>query len=105
MKGGILAFLGGLAAAIGIGAFNAKRLATRASAGLTTLDLNNAPVEAFSALGLSSESADRILENRPYRSKLELIERFVIPRADYELIKSRISIEQSHVNDAVRVAS
>jgi hypothetical protein len=105
MKGGILAFIGGLAAAIGIGALNAKRLATRVAAGLTTLDLNNAPAEAFAALGVTSEAADRIIDNRPYRSKLELIERFVIPRADYDLIKSRISIDQSHANDAVKVAS
>ncbi len=105
MKGGIIAFLAGLGAAIGIGAFNAKRLATGAAAGLTTLDLNNAPAEAFSALGITAEAADRIVDNRPYRSKLELIERFVIPEADYDLIKARISIDASHANDAVKVAS
>ncbi len=105
MKGGILAFIAGLAAAIGLGAFNAKRLAPRAAAGLTTLDLNNAAAEAFSVLGLRQELADRIIDNRPYRSKLELLERFVIPEADYDLIKSRISIDGSHANDAVRVAS
>ena len=105
MKGGILAFVAGLAAAVSLGALNSKRLSMRAAAGLTTLDLNNAPAEAFSALGIGQEFAERIVDNRPYRSKLELLERFVIPQADYDLIKSRISTDPSHAEDAVRVAS
>ena len=105
MKGGIFAYIAGIAAAVSLGAINSKRLAVRAAAGLTTLDLNNAPAEAFSILGLGAESAERIVDNRPYRTKLELLERFVIPQADYDVIKHRISTDPSHANDAVRVAS
>ena len=105
MKGGILAFIAGLGTAITLGAINSKRLSVRAAAGLTTLDLNNAPAEAFSILGIDLESAERIVENRPYRNKLELLERFVIPQADYDLIKHRISTDPAHAEDGVRVAS
>ena len=95
MKGGIFAFIAGIAAAVSLGAINSKRLAVRAAAGLTTLDLNNAPAEAFSILGIGTESAERIVDNRPYRTKLELLERFVIPQADYDVIKHRISIHRT----------
>ena len=105
MKGSILSFIGGLGAALGIAALNSNRLSLGASSGLTTLDLNSAPVEAFCIFGLRRDAAERIIENRPYRSKLELLERFVLPKADYDIIKRRISTDRSHANDAVRVAS
>ena len=43
------------------------------------LDLNTASHEEFLQLGLDGEMSDRILENRPYRNKLDLLSRMVIP--------------------------
>ena len=105
MKSGILAFIAGVATALGISAIRSKRLNIRAAAGLATLDLNSAPAEAFSILGISPDQAERIVDNRPYRHKLELLERYVIGQADYDIIKNRISTDESHANDGVRVAS
>ena len=105
MKGGVLAFVAGLAAALGLAAYKSKSLAPRLAAGLTTLDLNNAPVEAFAVLGLDQAIAYRIVENRPYRNKLELLERFVLDAGDYNRLKSRFSTDASHAGDGVRVAS
>jgi hypothetical protein len=105
MKGGVLAFVAGLAAAVGLAAYKSKSLAPRLAAGLTKLDLNNAPVEAFAIIGIDRTIADRIIENRPYRSKLELLERFILDAGDYNHLKNRISTDASHAHDGVRVAS
>ena len=105
MKGGIFAFIAGVATALGISFLRSSRLSLGAAAGITTLDLNNGSAESFAILGLPSEACERIVENRPYRHKLELLERFVVPQDVYDSIKDRISIDESHANDGVRVAS
>jgi hypothetical protein len=42
------------------------------------IDLNGASVEQIGELGISAESLERLLENRPYRNKLELVSRMVL---------------------------
>jgi hypothetical protein len=105
MKGGVLAFFAGIAAALALAAYKSRSLAPLAAAGLKTLDLNNAPVEAFAAIGLDQTLAERIVENRPYRNKLELLERFVLDSTIYNLLKDRFSTDEAHAHDGVRVAS
>jgi len=105
MKRAVLAFLGGLAAALGVAVLNERRPRIGSAVRLTRLDLNRAPIEDLSTLGIDREVAERIVENRPYRSKLELLERFIITKDDYDIIKPRISTDRKHANDAVRVAS
>ena len=43
------------------------------------------------SLGLDSETADRIVEHRPYPSKIDLLGRMVVPDEIYNTIKNRIS--------------
>ena len=43
-------------------------------------------------LGLSREVADRIVANRPYRVKGELVAKNVVPKDTFDLIKDRISV-------------
>jgi DNA uptake protein ComE-like DNA-binding protein/outer membrane murein-binding lipoprotein Lpp len=43
-------------------------------------------------LGLSKEVADRIVTNRPYRLKGELVAKNVVPKETFDLIKERISV-------------
>jgi DNA uptake protein ComE-like DNA-binding protein len=43
-------------------------------------------------LGLSKEVADRIVANRPYRVKGELVAKNVVPKDTFDLIKERISV-------------
>lgn len=55
-------------------------------------DLNSASREQFEKLHLDSLAIDRILENRPYSNKLELLSRMIIPKALYSKIRHRICV-------------
>lgn len=43
-------------------------------------------------LGLKQDEADRIVSNRPYRVKGELVAKSVVPKETFDLIKDRISV-------------
>jgi len=45
-------------------------------------------------LGLKQDEADRIVNNRPYRVKGELVAKNVVPKETFDLIKDRISVSQ-----------
>ena len=56
------------------------------------IDLNAADAEKIAELGMSPESLERLLENRPYRNKLELVSRRVLSQSEYAAIKDRVSV-------------
>jgi DNA uptake protein ComE-like DNA-binding protein len=43
-------------------------------------------------LGLPKDVADRIVTNRPYRVKGELVAKNVVPKETFDMIKDRISV-------------
>lgn len=43
-------------------------------------------------LGLSKDAADRIVSNRPYKVKGELVAKNVVPKETFDMIKDRISV-------------
>jgi DNA uptake protein ComE-like DNA-binding protein len=45
-------------------------------------------------LGLSKEIAERVVANRPYRIKGELVAKNVMPKAMFDGIKDRITVAQ-----------
>ena len=45
-------------------------------------------------LGLSKDVADKIVTNRPYKVKGELVAKNVVPKETFEMIKDRISVSQ-----------
>lgn len=49
----------------------------------------------MSVLGLDQETADRIVEHRPYPSKIDLLGRMIIPEEVYVAIKDRIGYKAS----------
>ena len=129
MKASLAALLGGVGAAVGIatvweirqgraeqlepvrragreiahGTREVARAATKAAQQLKDTDLNNAGREELLALpGISDELADRIIENRPYRNKLDLVVRLVIPEDIYEGIKHAIRVDGG--NESVKIA-
>jgi DNA uptake protein ComE-like DNA-binding protein len=119
MKGTFAALAGGVAAALGIAAawelkqgrgINTEKL-RRAVAGVkhtaqavTEIDINTARREQLAALpGVSGELADRIMDNRPYRNKLDLLSRLIVSGDVYNSIKRRLHVDGS--NDAVKTAS
>jgi hypothetical protein len=69
------------------------------------IDLNGCSREDLVGAGLSDELADKVLENRPYRNKLDLVSRLVIPEADYEIVKHVIFVDDQAATNSVNVAS
>lgn len=68
-----------------------KRFRHRTDDGL--VDLNSATLFELKELqGIGDALARRIIENRPYATKMDLIGRRVIPDAAYEAIKHAISV-------------
>lgn len=57
------------------------------------LDLNSATIFELKELkGIGDALATRIVENRPYTTKIDLIGRRVIPDSTYEVIKHSITV-------------
>ena len=67
------------------------------------LDLNGASIEQIAELGISAESLERLLENRPYRNKLELVSRMVLSQGEYAAIKDKVSVAEA--GEPVKIAS
>jgi DNA uptake protein ComE-like DNA-binding protein len=66
------------------------------------LDLNTATQDDLLRLGLDREVSDRILENRPYRNKLDLLARMVIPEPAYNAIKDQVGV--TGATESVKIA-
>ena len=97
----VLSFLG----AVGLGVFSGawiiawRRGRSRGNKSFidrSTVNINEASQqEIMQALGLDAELAERIVEQRPYPSKIDLLGRMVIPGEIYNSIKDRISYKAS----------
>ena len=66
------------------------------------IDLNSASSEQLASLGLDPDALERLVENRPYRNKLELMSRIIVTEDIYDTIKGRITV--SHADEPVKVA-
>ena len=66
------------------------------------IDLNGASVAQIGELGVSAEALERLLENRPYRNKLELVSRMVLSQDEYSAIKDRVSVAEA--GEPVKIA-
>jgi DNA uptake protein ComE-like DNA-binding protein len=66
------------------------------------VDLNNARREELEDLNLNPDSLERIIENRPYRSKLELISRMIVSEAEYETLRDKVGVAEGR--ESVKIA-
>ncbi len=73
-----------------------QRESRRLSVNTPTININEASQqELMQALGLDADIAERIVEQRPYPSKIDLLGRMVVPEEIYNSIKHRISYKAS----------
>ena len=71
-----------------------RRFRHRSEAGL--LDLNSATVFELKELsGIGDALANRIIENRPYLTKIDLVGRRVIPDGTYNQIKHSVTVNRA----------
>jgi hypothetical protein len=66
------------------------------------IDLNSASSEQMVGLGLAEDRLARLLENRPYRSKLELVSRMILSQDEYAAIKDKVAIAEAR--EPVKIA-
>jgi hypothetical protein len=67
------------------------------------VDINSATREQLMSLGIvESFTLERLEENRPYRNKLDLVSRMVIPESLYEQIKRDIVVRNA--DEAIKIA-
>ena len=66
------------------------------------IDLNDANQQQLETLGLAPASLARLIDNRPYRSKLELVSRMVLSEAEYETIREKVGVAEGR--EPVKIA-
>ena len=63
------------------------------------LDINTAPKAQLKTLpGIGDAYSQKIIDRRPYRTKLDLVHKNIIPRATYDKIKEKIMAKQPKAN-------
>lgn len=119
MKSSLAALFGGVAAAFGAAAWwewrsgrkiNTEPIqrtvesVTETAHAIAAIDINTVGREQLMSLpGMSDEIADRIIENRPYRNKLDLVARLIVPQDVYDGLKHALHVRGA--NDGVKVAA
>ena len=98
-------FLAGIGAAAAMAQLASWRRARPAKQAQTGLDLNSCSrEELLQVRGIDDDMAERILDNRPYRSKFDLLNRLIVPEPVYNELRSRVYVDPGVARSAVQIA-
>jgi competence protein ComEA len=90
----LLAFVLLQAAGVVRAGANADALAPQAAAA-DKLDINTATADQLKVLpGIGDAYSQKIIAGRPYRTKLDLVHKKIVPQATYDKIKDQIIAKQ-----------
>ena len=97
-------FLGGIASAAALGQFATWRRARPVTQAQTGLNLNRCSREELLQVpGMNSDLADRVLDNRPYRSKFDLLNRLIVPESVFTQLRSQVYVEPAAARKSVQI--
>jgi hypothetical protein len=93
--------------AVGLWVVNELREAgLRLAQKVRKVDLNTATRESLLTVpGLTETLVDRIIDNRPYRHRLDLVARMVVPSGIYQTIRERVDVDGNTALKTVNFAS
>lgn len=98
-------FLAGIGAAAALAQFASWRRTLSTTQAQDGLDLNNCRREELLQLpGMNDDQAERILDNRPYRSKFDLLNRLIVSEAAFIRLRSRVYVDPDAARQSVQIA-